>query len=345
MKFDGSSWYTLKKRTRYKVAGIFSTLYSAGGEKLTERVYRSYLRKKSKQLKTKMGKDTVSFLFITDFHGGANAWKSPEIVKYLAENNDLRRIVFGGDFITRSDPDKNKMEKLGRKFYKSFCLENTSFLPVFGNHDDNSYEQKNKEAVFKIEEVERIIPVRIYRDDSLLQFRPFVYAIDSEIDKTRFIVLNTAFQEYIDKQQVEWLNSTLYSTKDGYNIVVVGHCWLEWNAKIKSYKPNEKTTKLFGIFDAYNKREITEFGDYKNCNAEIVMMIGGDIHNDYVTYTDSGIPIILCDADAYKKTCNQYPPISGHPYEQCLSAIVLNKSKREIDLIRIGRGKDRVLNY
>ena len=103
-----------------------------------------------------------------------------------------------------------------------------------------------------------------------------------------------------------------------------------------------------GIYSTYDFR--TEDGVVK-AKAEIVAIIGGHMHYDYVTETNDGVPIIFTDCDAGNRAVNnnERPAASkfvrGTITEQAFDVITINYSTKVIKAVRIGRGVEAVRTF
>ncbi len=258
---------------------------------------------KAHRISTCLRKKDSAFLFFTDAHWGENDKISPAIMKYLVERTGMDKIFFCGDFITHSDTSKDRMKYLAQDFSRQFCIEGCAFYPLFGNHDDNSYEQSNSEAVFSMTELEEVYHVT--GTTSTYESGTYYYYVDDEHYRIRYICLNTAGQKYIDHKQMKFVVSSLMRAKPCSRIIIFGHIWLEWDRNARKYFPNPKTGMLLNLFDAFNARRRFGKYDFSACTSRIILVMGGHIHNEYMTFTAGGIPVILNDSDSLAKSCNR----------------------------------------
>ena len=298
------------------------------GAFIKKTVYYLLLNNSIHQINNSKG---FKFLFFTDSHWGANKRNSPNIIKTIINKCNIDTIVFGGDFITHSDSDKNRMIELGNDFFASINCNGAIVYPVLGNHDDNSYEQTNQKAILTNNEILKILNINI---NNIIKDEDFNYYFDNEEYKIRFLLLNTADRLHKDSQ-IEFIINSLTSLKQGFNVVAAAHIWYEYDLNLKKYILNSKTEEIISIFDAYNKREKSVDYDFSNSDGRIVMITGGHIHNSFSSVTDSGIPIILFDSDSDEKSYSGRS-INGTPFEQCVSVIIIDEFGNN-KIINLGR--------
>lgn len=282
------------------------------------------------------------FIFFCDTHWGANCKKSQQIIEYLISSTPMDKVVWGGDVITHSDSNRESMMRLGKQFRESFSAVE-KFYCIIGNHDNNSYEQTNPKAIFSFSEVHDFL----YNSGKYTQRDShfFDYYFDCKEEKTRYICLDTSQREK-DADQELFLCETLLHTPERYHIVIMAHIWLEWEPVGRTYIPNEQTNKMFELFRKFNARGKWEKYDFSRSSAKIVLLLGGHIHNDFVTFDYAGgIPIVLSDCDAMYKSCNRrYPPQKGFPSEQCVNCVILDYTNEKFYFIRVGRGENFMID-
>lgn len=299
------------------------------------------LSQRIKTVKKYLKESDFAFLFFTDSHWGANEKKSPKIIKKITKRTGIENVFFGGDIVTHSDVSKDKMVELYNDFIDRFKSSQYSFFPIIGNHDLNSFDQSNENAVFSINEIEHLYE-EFFRKISK-RSENFNYYVDDEVNQIRFLCLNTIGKKYIDENQKRFIVQALYSTKKNYNIIVISHIWVEWSIENNCYYSNEKINELLEIFDSFNLRKKHPLYDFSDCSSKIILLLGGHIHNNYYTETNAGIPVVLCDCDSINKTYSEPRIISNLPNDQSVHAIIISLQNRKIHVVNIGRGKERHL--
>ena len=220
------------------------------------------------------------------------------------------------------------MSFLGTKLY---CMA--------GNHDDNSYEQSNPEAIFNNTELAEVV-FSVRHSNTTHTYNLFNYFFDSDKEEIRYLVLDTSKRQR-DDQQIAFIIQSISSVKQDWSIVVLSHIWGEWSPGEMTYKPNRQTEEIMQIFDAYNERQSINDFEFTCAKGKIVLLIGGHIHKDFFFHTNGGIPVLLLDSDSNIKSCNRlYPPVKGLPSEQCITSILIDVQNNTGYAIRLGRGRD-----
>lgn len=244
------------------------------------------------------------------------------------EESSIRNVFFGGDVITLSEKTKHSAIKVFEKFERlfSFCPEH--FFPIYGNHDDNSHKQKYKKEILKIDEVKNVI----HKSNSMHFFSGVSYYVDDDKCKTRYICLDTG-KQYAAKNELDAISSVLKNAPYGYHIIILTHIVFEFIEK--KYQPREFIRNMLNLFDSYNE---------SNANSRIECIIGGHIHNDYISSTMGGIPIILTDCDGYLFSTNRFIRKRGHLSEQCVTAIIPDYANNVIRTVRFGYGEDKTVH-
>lgn len=295
-------------------------------------VYYFYVRRKITKIRKEFCPSEPSFIFFTDAHWGANRKKSTYIIRRLLKETPIDKVFFGGDFMTHVEPTKDEAMKLAVKFMEDFSFVEQGFYCIYGNHDDNSYDQKNLKAILTKADLEKILISRLNNSSEHFSFNDaFTYYFDNIIEKCRYIVLNTA-NRYSSPQEISFIVSAL-NVPVGFKIIVLSHIMLEWNGR--DYVTTNQTDFLFDLFDCYNNRVCKNDFCFTNARGRIVLLVGGHVHNDTLKYTTGGIPIIICNADCDKKACG-CKHYEFHPKEQCVTVFCFNQ-QGELNIIRIGK--------
>lgn len=299
-------------------------------------VYRLYVDKKIKEINSEFNtKDVLaSFIFITDIHWGANAKQSPWLVKKILQKTSVNKVIFGGDYITSSESNKNKAIKYGLKVLNKFKFSKNDLFCNFGNHDDNSYMQDFNNEILCDEEISKVLFNKTTAE--VKYCTPFTYYFDSEKEHIRYLFINTG-KRNLSEKEFSFVATALSTTLENYKVIVLGHIWVEWNGT--THVPNDETGRLIEMFNAYNNRKKYGKYDFYNVKGTILLIGGGHIHNDRVIYTDSCIPIITTNSDAWEKACGKDLIERFTPSEQCFDIFLIENE--QIKIIRVGHGCDR----
>jgi len=208
---------------------------------------------------------------------------------------------------------------------------------VVGNHDDgNTTNNLFSEAyvygyLLAAEETRDIVR----GNDGLY------YSIDCPGEKTRYLYLDTAYQGATENQQA-FVKNALLTAPEGWHIVAAAHIWHDTDYTAAPPVPagiNANAAVFLDLFDSFNART----GDFAACGAKVEFCIGGHTHWDHTSRTAGGIPIVLTEADgwAVRSGLDFTPGTTG---EASVSGIIADYAAEKISVIRIGRGKSRVIS-
>ena len=270
-----------------------------------------------------------TFLFFTDFHERYNAKASSYIIKRIVSAFLDVKVFFGGDVITLSEKTKNLAKTSLNNFLEEFSFLKSNFYLIYGNHDNNSHQQKTSEAILKPDEIRRFIS----NGKKIEFFNDFSYFVDDEKFNTRFLCLDTGKQSLL-QEEIQEIKKVLETCAKGFHIIVFTHIVYEFIEK--SYQSRKYIKELLDLFDTHNK---------EGQHGKIECIVAGHIHNDFFGHTDGGIPIFIADSDAYLFSSNRFVRKRRHLSQQCVTAFVLDYEKRRMNAIRFGYGIDSIDGY
>lgn len=282
--------------------------------------WRSQIAQKINTYNTKnalVGKNGLSFIFISDTHWRDNAKHSPALINYICDNTNIDKIVHGGDHVVSSLEDirgfVNKIEKP------------VDYIPCIGNHEyDGNLAFTNNQiwsAGFKRSE-------NIYLNNT-----GFNYCYDDNFQKIRFIVL-----DYHDDNAVSYLNAKAAELSNEWKIIII--CHMYWT---KETPESAITVTPIGaaIANAIN----TNFNTW---NAKVLLFLVGHLHMDNSTILACGVPIVSINCDAYTNGQSYewggYQMTLGTTTEQCFDIINIDLNNNKAYFTRIGAGSDREFN-
>ena len=287
---------------------------------------------------TAAGWNKSSFLWYSDVHWTYGYKRAPMLLKYLYQHTPINKVIFGGDIVD-SEGDDTTMAYLWD--WREAVRDLPSHHSVPGNHDDgvaidNRWDDPYIYAyLLAAEETPDVV-----RGDAGLY-----YYIDDQVEKTRYLYLDTATKDgniINDVNQQTWLKETLISTPAGWHIVAIGHIWRTVDYDVNPPQDDGWSwggAHCLGEFDKYNART----GDYASCTGRVEFAIGGHTHVDADFVSDGGIPVILTECDSrYVRSglsCN-----AGTITEASVNAIVADYGNGVVTVIRIGRGTSRTVN-
>ena len=285
----------------------------------------------------------ASLLFVTDVHVGTNNMKSPTLIKYLVDHKYVNKVVCGGDLI--SGFQVTKEDALNELSIWANAIKPIPVVTILGNHDLNSNDQKDSMQIIS----ENDFFHTIYGDTNLsinyVQGELYGYE-DDEINKTRFIYLNTKAPDLsvIDNKQILWMKDCILELNKGWTVIVFCHQF--WTGAVSSVKDLKMDNNGVLIENALNDI-------YDKTNATIACVIAGHCHRNYSKYSPKGYPIIATTCDTGGSVCQDYDPdtpyrISGTTTEQAFDLYYINNLSRRINVIRIGAGDsvmDRAFSF
>ena len=315
------------------------------------------------------GKETIeNFLFFTDPHVTPNSRYETmtELVrdKYIStlqkyyNSLPMDYCICGGDWLNfRHTPDEaaallGYADAFMRKLFKNY-------YPLFGNHDNNPYYPDSSQSSW--------VNALSYDTIRNLMFRengnPY-YSFDGL--HTKFYMLNTGvsfiktmtdatYPQLLGDRwaQVDWL-ANKFLTDDAAHSIIAMHIYAngsneeQWHSSATGYGSNGihdlgKNVKQLAI--AYNNRQsITLNGhtyNFANCTGQIMFIICGHTHWDYVDTTGE-IPIIsvTCLEGGYK--VNGESVYALKPTFDCCMA---DLDGNALYMTRVGAGVSRIINY
>lgn len=285
------------------------------------------------------GRNKSSFFFYSDSHWDNDSTYTsklaPNLLKYLYNKTPINKTNYGGDIVHGDgSTDTDNMKYLWEWREKLRGLPNHH--SVIGNHDDGNGEmdrELSKEYVYSY----LIAPEE---SNDIVWGDYFYYYIDDKSESTRYLYLDI-FYDGVSSTQVNFVKQALLSTPEDWHIIAICHAWFANDYSVYPPVLNGFATEMqsiLGMFDNYNARS----GDYKDCGGKVELCIGGHYHLDHYDFTDGGIPVIIVEAD----TLHNRSGVQPQKYttdESAISAVVVNYTTQEVDIIRIGRGNSFTL--
>lgn len=319
-----------------------------------------YLPSKVNSIKTKNEiLDGVNFVFVTDLHFAVNEGKSKHLINYIRKNTSVDMVICGGDFARAY----GSMVQLGSDYDDTIEFMNTvgkdCFYGIRGNHDFHdkltaSSDYSNMYTWAKTYNA-------IYRNSELRVTNALVqhgaYCIDNDVQKTRFICLNSSDWNltydkkeegvpYISVDQARWFIAQL-EEKSGWNIIVVSHI-----PSAQSLSSNYDSQAIIqDILESFKSRTnfsttykgVSLSGNFSNTTNTLICHISGHEHADGNS-VDSGVLSIVTTCDALYQD-DGYGGIAGTITEQAFDVFSINYDTGKINATRIGRGNDREWTY
>jgi len=196
------------------------------------------------------------------------------------------------------------------------------------------------------------------------------YYIDDATTKCRFIFLNPFWSEWLGNedgftydiehsffhtpifgsQQLNWFANEALNMPSGYGAILIAH-----------FAPSAKDFDVFkGIVDSFNNKSLYSGSyigvrewqsthisvNYQNVNSEIIAIFQGHNHIDtQYDYFDTIPCINITSACGESRVENPIKRVKGTATEVAADAVIIDRIKRKIYMIRLGAGDDRVIDY
>ena len=289
------------------------------------------------------GRQSDSFIFITDIHIPNNRNHSSELIEGIMKKSNITKVIFGGDIPYARVPTRDNLYDWWLKWLELYNRVNPlgTLFNVRGNHEWQNIIIDENEQWVTLTQAETYQTIMgkyagntlIHQDDNVDY--PCYYYFDNTHAKIRFIILDgSSLLNEVDKAaQVLWLKNTLLNTLQGYKVIVFSHCPLSTTIGY------EIDTYLDILKNANNR-----VGDLANCQCAVEVVITGHTHYDMQNW-DGGILNIVTACD-YFDGGNHYPlPAEtvnrGDINQQIFDICNYDSTNSIISFTRIGFGNDR----
>lgn len=347
----------------------------------SEETYPEYIRENVsvcvEKIKSHQNEDSITFAFMTDIHylplphHDILLARAINAYKHICEEIQCDRLILGGDYIIDC-PRENKLD--GYEKLRDALME-FHYLPVNGNHDTGVLWDRVMEYEKPVNKLCRREVYNAFYDHLPEEKAVFgggqaelYYYVDDHEKKVRYIMLdvcdepdsyeNTLNDELcISQKQLDWLANVALMTQ--YDMVLFAHSALRPSAIKKITAIKSKSSKLgvlMPLLDAYKRGERLEerfyekefalnisvdYSDKKRGN--VVGLFVGHYHDDYVEYTDSGIPFVF-SANFFMAECHVPRSVGDHS-ELLFDMVTIDRKNRTIYATRVGAGEDRTASY
>ena len=167
------------------------------------------------------------------------------------------------------------------------------------------------------------------------------------------------------QEQVDWFISSLANTPSDYGVVVALHqpdtLNNEDNAFVSYGLVDRKIANVYAddkewllkILDAYKEKKALSFSfkqtgavvgtinvscDFTNVSAELICVLCGHTHNDYIGHYKSypNLLVLVVGANNLKYTGNICQRATGTPSEDLFNVVNIDRNRKKITVIRIG---------
>lgn len=270
-------------------------------------------------INSKQNKNTFTFVHVPDVHTNCYYAKNIDsydggverLINWVGSATNSSFICYNGDFWGEDLVYNGQLTKaqMSKNYTQLRQMTNGNSIFIWGNHDDNSQKSLKKDNVIRDRECWDILmngKTNIITADGDL-FGKFMYYMDDNTSKIRFIVLNSSDLTYtsatdtnyyakggighfnFSDAQIEWLKKCLV-VPHGYGVVVLSHCQIyptTANANLDSNSPynGEKLHKVLEDFKSNGGDLIACF--HGHCHQDMVFEYNGIKHISTITVCNS----------------------------------------------------------
>lgn len=330
-----------------------SEAWVARGKNTLPAYYEQHLQQKieaTKQLLRPDLKDQELLVFFTDYHIEENMGNSVPLIKAITEQLPIDMVVFGGDTYNWGPKPEQALEKLGA-FRERFAFLGSKLQQITGNHEYNMAGRRpDKKPEYELSDATL---QKLFREkQSSACPRPSAfgdYWLDKPEKKLRFFFLGTNKAASIREKQYKWLFSELEKVPDGYSVMLFSHVALNVTEKKEKYELGFK--ELVDALEALKQGEnfIWKGKSYSFAGkkVEIIGWLAGHIHRDALKTSKKNLKIVTVVTDTLRPNrAGEYLERKANTItEQALEIVLIDKLKRQVELIRVGFGENRGFNY
>ena len=290
-----------------------------------------------------VGRHGDTFFFITDIHWEGNDKQSPSLIRKIAEESTIRKIIMGGDYISQGETEQMRAGLLD--MVNKFAIPGCQLYMAFGNHDSNwnSYggQEEHPERHWTLDNSYAYYAKIMDNEVTFMTDYDLSFYFDNSACKTRYIVIDTGEDHGAANRSFtayDELANVLIQTPANWHVIIIAH--------IVTY--GAFTSYVEPMLDAYNAKEIhvcaanTHEYDFTGANATVEACFGGHRHYDEVHNTESGIPVVMTSCDAWGTSqSDPYPYETNSSNNQCFDVVSIDYTAKTIKCTRIGHGIDR----
>lgn len=342
----------------------------------------SHLNSKINTIKTLQlsnGNNKFSFAVIADLHWEQNYKKSPALLKKVVNDCDINCIIQPGDFTIDNIAKDVALIKI-REMMSIFKSVGALFMPTMGNHDDNSYNassslnMKLSNTITKGEQYSEVF--RQLGNNVTYGETGTYYYWDDNFHKIRIISIDCLDMSYEDdgtgkmvyktfgyrQAQLTWLCEKALNTPDNtWQVVVFTHGSPFTNIEMPGNGTppinSDIVMDILGAFKAKtsytntvvnnNDFDVTINADFTGKGGDVIALVCGHTHNDYILKWNNDIQVVTTLNDGYHFTGVGDAPekVAGTTTEQAFDIFTVDKSTRTVNITRIGAGSDRSFIY
>lgn len=293
---------------------------------------RSAVRK-VREIMLGIGREGDAFVFITDCHWHNNEKHSPALIRYILKNTSVKMVVNGGDYLWgHRDTKQSAVNEIyacvkSLEFHESGCRT----FNVIGNHDHNTNNNQDKSTYLTAIEAYSLTQKENENNDISYGGYNYYYW-DNRAAQIRYVFFDR--RAGAKPEEKTWLEEVMGTLPAGYSVI----CFIHGIYQAK------KTDDGY-IFAMEQQAVLDMFEPFKG---KIICFVQGHAHMDGVFYAyneQTEVPIIVTDCDCKNPVMTGVTATVGTITEQCFDIMIVNRTKRLIHCIRVGRGADREISF
>lgn len=266
-----------------------------------------------------------SFFWITDIHWepDLNTRRSPALIKYIASQTGIDKILNGGDTGNSQVICENAIAQLKR------AIGANKVYTVTGNHEINDASRYER-PFMRVADVLRGHNSDIVYGDGDKSY----FYFDNVNSRTRYIglssyrlFLDNDYESSYTEEQLQWFKNVALDVQSGWIIIIFTHSLYQVRNPSDEIVTGPSGANAF--IDAIEKH---------NGNGKIACVLIGHSHRDRIHIGESGVPYIISASDRHAphKGDINVGRAPGTVSEQHFEAVVIDRGKRQIKLFSIG---------
>lgn len=321
---------------------------------------------------TRQGHDIATIMVSTDEHYPVTSYKTSILSKYISKECGIGVHIQCGDIITDAPTHD---EGIDRYIDAMNQILDTSdrVLITQGNHDNNCGIRWNDrlDASRIVDDNEWVLytNLRLQKNLSNLEFddlkKAFYY--DDKMQKIRFISLDcfegktytidennnvTSFDlGQCTNRQITWLQSVLASTPSDYSVITFSHLGI---FPVTQEHNGEMVTLPYGAMGNFTP-VFENLKQFKTNGGNYIGHFAGHVHHDFISTVDGITSAQLLNAGLHHRTADYFVgyewvgdaplKVEGTTSEVAFDVAVIDKTAKNVHLIRIGAGDNRSFSY
>lgn len=264
--------------------------------------------------------NSVTILFVTDCHWETNAKHSPYISDQILKRCGVNYFINLGDNLAGVNKDLQVATDEINACISAFRGQRLPMLTLNGNHDKNGTVAHPELQFSKTQRCNMIYNEWI-ADSKYTIYSGNGFPCEGVVWEDNFFRYICVADEYPDASSTSsltWVGDACDSEKP---IVILTH---------------EIYDKITGGDELTGQYILDAFEPYKN---KILCFIQGHVHRDGLRRAWNTVPIIILDQDT-----SESDSTAGTITEQSLSAVTIDNDNNTINVVKIGRGSDFVVD-